>query len=259
MYTEQFLRKGLKTRLFGNKIYTFNSVDSTNNCARAVADCGAPEGTVVVTEEQTAGRGRLGRQWLAEPNQNLMFSLLLRPNVSPEMLNLLPLYVAVAVSEAIERATGLSVECKWPNDILFKGKKIAGILIEGSVKKNLVEYVVIGIGINVNQVKFPGDLLAKASSLKLECQKEFDRAVLFREALKSLEDEYAVVSSTGFQSVVPQWLTRSTMINQTISVNQQVNIISGVVKGLSSNGGLILETNGIEHTVLAGDVSVLQA
>ena len=259
MYTERFLRKGLSTRLFGTKIYTFDTVDSTNNCARAVADCGAPEGTVIVTEHQTAGRGRLGRPWLAEPHQNLMLSLLLRPNVSPETLNLLPLYVAVALSETIERVSGLNVECKWPNDILFKGKKIAGILIEGSVKKGLVEYVVIGIGINVNQEKFPGDLTAKASSLKLECNKEFDRAELFKQLLKSLEDGYTVVSATDFQSVVPQWLSRSTMVNRTISVSQQGNVISGVVKGLSPNGGLILESDGIERTILAGDVSVLHA
>jgi len=259
MYTEQFLRKGLNTHVFGTKIYTFNSVDSTNNCARAVADCGAPEGTVVVTEHQTAGKGRLGRQWLTEPNQNLIFSLLLRPHFSPETINLLPLYVAVALSETIERVSALKAECKWPNDILFGGKKIAGILIEGSIKKSLVEYVVIGIGINVNQEKFPSNLTEKASSLKLECHKDFDRAILFRETLKSLEDQYAAVSATGFQSVVPQWLSHSTMINRTISVSQQGNVFSGVVKGLSSNGALILESNGIERTVLAGDVSILQA
>lgn len=258
MFTEQFLRKGLKTRLFGTKIYTFNSVDSTNNCAKAVAECDAPEGTLVVTEQQTAGRGRLGRPWIAEPNRNLMFSLLLRPDVTPEKLNLLPLYVAVAVSEAIEKVTGLNVECKWPNDILYNGRKIAGILIEGSVKKNAVDYVVVGVGINVNQEKFTGDLAAKATSLKLECQKEFDRAMILQEVLGSLEDKYRTVSSSGFESVVPQWLSHTTMVNRQISVSQQGNIISGVVKGLSPNGGLILETNGTQQTVLAGDVSVLQ-
>jgi BirA family biotin operon repressor/biotin-[acetyl-CoA-carboxylase] ligase len=258
MFSEQFLRKGLKTRVFGSKIYAFDSVDSTNNCAKAVAGCGAAEGTVVITEHQTAGRGRLGRQWEAEPNQNLIFSLVLRPKVPPESFNLLPLYVAVAVSEAIEKVTGLNVECKWPNDILYRGKKLAGILIEGSVKQNVAEYVIIGIGINVNQLKFEGDLLAKASSLRIECQKEIDRAMLFREVLKSLEREYTTVSATGFQSVVPQWLSRSTMINRTISVSQHGNTISGVVKGLSLDGGLILQTNESEQTVIAGDVAVLQ-
>jgi BirA family transcriptional regulator, biotin operon repressor / biotin---[acetyl-CoA-carboxylase] ligase len=258
MFTEQLLRKGLRTRVFGNKIYAFDSVDSTNNCAKAVAGIGAAEGTVIITEQQTAGKGRLGRQWQAEPNQNLMFSLVLRPKITPESLNLLPLYVAVAVSEAIERATGLKTECKWPNDILYKGKKLAGILIEGSTKQNAVEYVVIGIGINVNQTKFEGELLVKASSLKLECQKEIDRVALFREVLTSLESGYKTDSSTGFQSVVPQWTSRSTMINRQVSVSQHGNIISGIVKGLSPDGGLILGINGSEQTVFAGDVTVLQ-
>jgi BirA family biotin operon repressor/biotin-[acetyl-CoA-carboxylase] ligase len=258
MFTEQLLRKGLKTHVFGNKIYAFDSVDSTNNCAKAVAGIGAAEGTVIISEQQTAGRGRLGRQWQAEPNQNLMFSLVLRPKISPETLNLLPLYVAVAVSEAIERTTGLNVECKWPNDILYQGKKLAGILIEASTKQNAVEYVVIGIGINVNQMKFEGDLLSKATSLRLECQKEVDRLVLFRQVLTSLESGYKAVSSSGFQSVIPQWSARSTMINRQVSVSEHGNIISGIVKGLSPDGGLVLRTNGTEQTVFAGDVTILQ-
>ena len=258
MLSEQFLRKGLKTRVFGNKIYSFDTIDSTNNCAKAVAGCGASEGTVVIAEQQTAGKGRLGRLWEANPNENLMFSLVLRPKASTDALNLLPLYVAVAVSGAIERATGLKVECKWPNDILYKGKKLAGILIEGSIKQNMVDYVVIGVGINVNQAKFDGELSTKASSLRLEADKEIDRVSLFKEILKGLEDDYRGFQNSGFHSVVPQWIARSTMINRPISVSQQGNIISGVVKGLSADGGLVLQTNGTEQTVFAGDVTVLQ-
>lgn len=258
MLSENILRKGLKTRTFGNKIYSFDTIDSTNNCAKAVAGCGAEEGTIVITEQQTAGKGRLGRQWQSNPNENLMFSLVLRPQVSPDTLNLLPLYVAVAVSEAIENATGLKVECKWPNDILYKGKKIAGILIEGSVKQNMMDYVVIGIGINVNQTRFEGELSTKASSLRLETNREINRTKLFHEVIGRLEQDYKSFQSSGFQSVVPQWIAHTSMINRTISVSQQGNVISGVVKGLSPEGGLVLQTNGTEKTVLAGDVTVLQ-
>jgi len=259
MLSEQFLRKGLKTRVFGNKIYSFDSIDSTNNCAKAVAGCGAAEGTVVIAEHQTAGRGRLGRPWQANPNENLIFSVVLRPQAAADALNLLPLYVAVAISEAVERVTGLKVECKWPNDILYKGKKLAGILIEGSVKKNMMDYVVIGVGINVNQVRFDGELSTKASSLRLESKREVDRVMLFREIMKGLENDYKSFQTSGFQSVVPQWIARSTMINRPISVTHQGNVISGVVKGLSADGGLVLQTNGTEQTVFAGDVTVLQA
>jgi BirA family biotin operon repressor/biotin-[acetyl-CoA-carboxylase] ligase len=199
----------------------------------------------------------LGKLWQANANENLMFSLVLRPRVSPEALNLLPLYVAVSVAQAVERSTNLEVECKWPNDLLIRKKKFAGILIEGSVKQNSVEYVIIGVGINVNQESFAGELEQKATSLKLEAHKAIDRARLFREALVSLEENYRGTSATGFQSVVPKWLSRSTMINKPISVSQQGHIISGIVKGLSMDGGLILQSENGERTVFAGDVTIV--
>jgi BirA family biotin operon repressor/biotin-[acetyl-CoA-carboxylase] ligase len=258
MFDERILRKGLKASLFGNRIYAFATIDSTNSCAKAIAGCGATEGTVVISEQQTAGRGRLGRLWESAPNQNLMFSVVLRPNVPPEGLNLLPLYVAVAVSQAIERTTGLKVECKWPNDILFNGKKLAGILIEASIKQNMVEYVVIGIGVNVNQQAFDADLSTRATSLRLLVRKEVDRVALFQEMLHQLEQNYRSINASGFHSVIPQWLSRSTMVNKEIAVSQQGEIISGIVKGLSPEGGLVLQTNGSEKTVYAGDVTVVR-
>jgi BirA family biotin operon repressor/biotin-[acetyl-CoA-carboxylase] ligase len=258
VFTEQTLRKGLKTRLFGNKIYTFENIDSTNNCAKAVAGCGAQEGTTVIAEQQTDGRGRLGRMWQANPNENLMFSIVLRPKVPPEELNLLPLYVAVGVAEAIEQTTKLKVECKWPNDLMLNKKKFAGILIEGSIKKNVVEHVIIGVGINVNQQTFRGELEQKATSIKLETGWEMDRAMLFRETLISLEKNYNLVSSKkGLQLIVPRWVSRSTMINRPISVSQHGNLISGVVKGLSTDGGLILQANGTEKVLSASDVTIV--
>jgi BirA family biotin operon repressor/biotin-[acetyl-CoA-carboxylase] ligase len=257
MFTERELRKGLKTKVFGHKIYTFQTIDSTNNCAKAVASIGAREGIVVIAEEQKEGRGRLGRSWLANPGENLMFSLLLRPNVRPDAINLLPLYVAVAAAQAIEKTTGLKVECKWPNDLLVNKKKIAGILLEGSVQNGVVDYIVIGLGINVNQMQFPNDLLQKATSLKLELHKEIDRPSLFKEILSSLEIHYRHSASTGFESVLPFWSERSTMLNKSILVSQAGNVSSGIVKGLTRDGGLILQTAGAERTFFAGDVTIL--
>ena len=257
MHTEHSLRKGLKTRVFGNKIYTFETIDSTNNCAKAVAGCGALEGTVIIAEHQSAGRGRLGRYWQANPNENLTFSIVLRPRVEPDALNLLPLYVAVALSQAVERTTGLQVECKWPNDLLINKKKFAGILIEASIKQNILEHVVVGIGINVNQETFSGDLKGKATSLRLQLHTAVDRADLFRAILSSLEQGYNAVNSDGFQSIVPFWLSRSSMINTHISVSQQGHVISGIVKGLSNDGGLVLKTENSEQTLFAGDVTIV--
>ncbi len=259
MYAERVLRKGLKTQVFGNKIYTFDTIDSTNNCAKAVADIGASEGTVVFAEEQTAGKGRLGRPWFSPPSQNLTFSVVLRPQADNNALNLLPLYAAVAVAEAIERTTSLKVECKWPNDLLVNKKKVGGILIEGAFKDGKVEYAVIGIGINVNVAVFPQDLSQKASSLRLETNGEVDRARLFQEILRSLERHYKQTLRKGLQSVLPEWTAHTSMLGKTITVAQQGKSISGVVKGLSQDGGLLLQTNGIVHTLFAGDVTVLDS
>lgn len=257
MITERELRKGLKTKMFGKKIYAFQTIDSTNNCAKAVANLGGPEGIVVIAEEQTAGRGRLGRQWLANPNENLTFSLVLRPNVPPEAINQLPLFVGVALAEAIEKATAIHAECKWPNDILLNRKKVAGILVEGSMQQNLVEYVVVGIGINVNQTSFPQELASKATSLRLECRREIDRATLFRDILTALEALYQQCIKRGFSIMLPLWMQRSSMMNKPIAVSQQGTVITGIVKGLSKEGGLILHSNGIDRTLFAGDVTIL--
>jgi BirA family transcriptional regulator, biotin operon repressor / biotin---[acetyl-CoA-carboxylase] ligase len=257
MFTEQTLQKGLNTRVFGNKIYTFDSIDSTNNCAKAVAGCGAKEGTIIIAEHQTAGKGRLGRQWEANPNENLIFSIVLRPRLSPDATNLLPLYVAVALSQAIERMTGLTVECKWPNDLLINNRKVAGVLIEASTKNGGIEHVVIGVGVNVNQHRFAGELQSKATSLKLALGREVDRAALFQEILSSLESNYNSIMSDGLQSIVPTWLSRSSMVNRKISVSERGTVISGIVKGLSNEGGLVLKTATAERTLYAGDVTIV--
>jgi BirA family biotin operon repressor/biotin-[acetyl-CoA-carboxylase] ligase len=257
MYNEQALRKDLKTHLFGSKIYTFDIIDSTNNCARALAGCWANEGTVIIAEQQTAGKGRLGRAWQANPNENLTFSVILRPSLPPDALNAFPLYVAVAVAEAVEKATGLHVDCKWPNDLLVNRKKFAGILLEGSVKQNAIEYVVMGIGVNVNQRLFTGDLQRTATSLRLEARKEVDRTALFHAILASLEAHYGDLNARGFDAILSRWLSHSTMINKQISVSENGQIFSGVVTGLSPDGGLLLQSNGSVKTLFAGDVTIL--
>ncbi len=257
MFTERELRRGLKAKVFGSKIYTFQTIDSTNNCIKALANVGANEGVVVFAEQQTAGRGRMGRSWLSQPEENLTFSVLLRPHISAEAINLLPLYVAIAVAQAIENVTGLHVECKWPNDLLIEKKKVAGILIEGSLRQNQLDYVVIGLGVNVNQLQFGNGLLQKATSLRLETGREFDRARLLREILHSLETHYVQAVENEFKSVVPFWMSRTSMINKSIVVSQGGDVIAGIVKGLSNEGGLILQTNGKTQTMFAGDVTIL--
>lgn len=251
------LKKKLNGCKFGSKIFAFETIDSTNTCARALAGCWADEGTLVFAERQTAGKGRLGRSWIANPYENLTFSLVLRPTLPPEALNLLPLYAAVAVAEAIEHETGLTVECKWPNDLLIGGKKSAGILLEGSLKEGGLDYVVLGIGINVNQTSFPDDIAPRATSLRVQTGREIDRILLLRQILKTLEVHYAAIMKRGFHNLLPLWLSRTTMLNKEITVTQDGTVISGIVKGLSPEGALILEAGGVEKTLFAGDVTIL--
>ena len=257
MLTERELRKGLKTKIFGSKIYTFQTIDSTKNCAKTMAGVGAPEGVVVIAEEQTSGKGRLGRTWQANAGENLTLSIVLRPKVVTDAMNLLPLYVAIVAADAIETSTHLKVECKWPNDLLINKKKVGGVLIEGAIREGQLDYAVVGLGLNVNQLEFPSDLLHKASSLRLEANKEIDRLQLFRDILTTLESSYKTAVASAFQTVVASWIKRSVMLNKPIAVSQRGNIITGVVKGLSTDGGLILQTNGTLQTFFAGDVTIL--
>jgi len=252
------IRHGLRTRLFGGKIYCFRSIDSTSSCARAIASCGAAEGTVVYAEEQTEGRGRHGRTWLASPGKNLMFSVILRPAVSPQTMTLFPLYAAVAVAEGIGESTGLAVGCKWPNDLLIAGKKTAGILLEGALNPESIEYVIVGIGINVNQRTFPPDLAQKATSLSLASRREHDRRDVLQAVLRTLETRYKELTVSGPGSLLSSWLEKSPMLNRPVSVLHEGQTVTGIMKGLSPQGGMILSVDGSDRVLHAGDATILQ-
>jgi BirA family biotin operon repressor/biotin-[acetyl-CoA-carboxylase] ligase len=251
------LKRGLSTKIFGSKFFTFETIDSTNNCARALAGCWAEEGTIVLAEEQTAGRGRQGRSWYTNPQENLTFSVILRPKLPPDAINLLPLFAAVAIADAIESETGLAVQCKWPNDIILNGRKAAGILLEGSVKGDAVEFVVLGIGINVNQTIFPVDIAHRATSLRLETGKNLDRVKLLHKVLNALESRYRAVLKSGFNAILPDWTTRSAMLEKEITVSENGTEFSGVVKGLAPDGALIIASDGAERALYAGDVTII--
>ena len=140
------------------------------------------------------------------PGENLTFSIILRPNIPPDRMDLLSLLVAVGIARGIEEALGVRVFCKWPNDLLYGGRKLAGILLEGSFADDQVDHVVVGIGLNVNQREFPDDIAARATSLARETQNPIDRSGLLKSLLKSLEDEYLQQSADGFHYTVARWL-----------------------------------------------------
>jgi BirA family transcriptional regulator, biotin operon repressor / biotin---[acetyl-CoA-carboxylase] ligase len=251
------LKKGLNCRRFGRTVHVFEEVDSTNIRARELASQGSAEGTVVLAERQTAGRGRLGRYWVSAPGENLTFSIVLRPEILPERGGLLPLATAVGVAGGIINATKLPIICKWPNDLLIAGKKLAGILMESALSPTGFQYVIAGIGVNVNQTAFPDGLDRKATSLALQTGHAIERHALLRHILESLEHTFETFAADGFSSVVPAWLALAPIIETRVTAENQGEIITGTVTGISPDGGLQLQSDAGERTLFAGDVTIL--
>src|SRR5262252_2227951 len=172
LLTPDMLKARLKGSLFGKHIHHFLKTDSTNRVTMEMGYSNEPEGTVVVAEEQNAGRGRAGRTWHSERGTGIYLTLLLRPKISPVQAPLLTMMAGLSAHAAIFAQTGLKPDVKWPNDLMLSGKKVGGILTEMHAEPNLVRFVIVGIGINVNQEKFPGELNAIATSLRAESGRE---------------------------------------------------------------------------------------
>src|SRR5262249_31410307 len=173
--TPDMLRQPLKGSTFGKRIHHFFKIDSTNRVALELGQAGEPEGAVVLAEEQTAGRGRAGRSWHSERATGIYMSLLLRPRLAPVQAPLLTMMAGLSARTAIAGATDLELDLKWPNDLMMRGKKVGGILTEMDAEPTQVRFVVVGIGINVNQEKFPADVAGVAASLHVESGKRQSR------------------------------------------------------------------------------------
>jgi BirA family biotin operon repressor/biotin-[acetyl-CoA-carboxylase] ligase len=257
MYSKEELAQGLETAIVGRKFFVFDSIDSTNACARILGDAGTSEGAVIVADYQTSGRGRLGRSWIAEPGENLLLSVLLRPRISIANTGLLTLFASVGIARAIEKQIGEPVECKWPNDLLLHGKKFCGILLENLFQQSEVSYAVIGAGINVNQRVFPDEIASKSTSLANETGRTFDRRKVLQAILSELDALYPPVQQGDCDAIVPDWIKRCTMLGKPVTVQQHGHILSGIARRLNHDAGLVIETSTGLQTVYAGDVSVV--
>lgn len=253
-FTKEYLLDALPTVVFGKKLYVFEEIDSTNSCARTLADVGADEGTLVVAEHQTEGRGRLGRTWTAEPRSNLLFSLLLRPPLSQDQAGILPFYAAVAIARAVEPLVDQRVECKWPNDLLLNGRKFCGILLETAIQEGRVAHAILGVGLNVNQRAFPETLEATATSLSRERSRGFDRRKLLHSILAEMEALYADVRARTTDVILSDWLTRCAMIGKEVAVQTEGAIVRGRALAVRDTGALVLETDNGQEAFFAADV-----
>lgn len=255
------IREGLSTNVLGKgEISYFRETDSTNTRAKYLANEGAPEGTVVVAEKQTQGRGRRGRTWFSPPGGGIYTSIILRPPIPPNEAPKLTLLTSVALAEALLSLTALEVKIKWPNDILIKGRKVAGILTEISTEMDRIDYVIIGVGVNVNTPRedLSPDIADTATSVLMETGKVFPRIVLLRAFLEWLEIYYEAFKTKGFDPILSRWTHLADIIGRRIRVDLMDNVRVGKVLDVDKDGFLILQDRkGMIERIISGDVTLL--
>jgi BirA family biotin operon repressor/biotin-[acetyl-CoA-carboxylase] ligase len=247
------LREGLTTRFLGRQLEYRTALGSTQDLARRLARSGAPEGTVVLVSRQTAGRGRLGRSFIS-PRGGLYFTVVLRPAL--EHLRPLPIVAGLAVTRGLERAAGLRTVLKWPNDVLVGGRKICGILVESELAGQAVNFVLLGIGVNVNadMSTYP-EVAAIATSAAAEAGREVSREALAAAILNELEDLYLAVQAG--QWVQDEWRARLETLGRQVRVTCGETVEEGLAEDVDGEGSLILRRpDGSRVTIAAGDVTL---
>ena len=255
---ESEIRSSLRTARYGRTIHLYDVIDSTNTKAKLLAAGGAPDGTLVIAERQTAGKGRLGRNWESEPGVNLTFSLILRPQISPSRTGIIPLIAGIAVSQAVEDVTGRKPSCKWPNDILMEGRKICGILTESLVEGSSLLALIVGIGINVNQKEFPAEIRETAGSLLRVTGTPVPRVSLLSAVLYRLENLSAFFTPDRHAEFLKTYSEYGPRAGTRVRLRHSSGTASGVTAGIDDSGGLILrDPRGTETTWYAGDVTIL--
>ena len=252
------IRAGLATQLLGKHIVHFYDTSSTNNEAKRLAADDAVEGTIVVSEAQTLGRGRLNRGWFSPPGGGVWVSVILRPPFPPQEAPKCTLMAAVATVEAIREASGLNCGIKWPNDILWQGRKLVGILTEMSAEMDAINFVVLGIGINVSlqESDFPEELRNIVASVSMGAEREVSRVEVLQKLLERLEYWYQVVKQEGFEPVLEAWRRESVTLGQPVRVLAGEETYDGVAEELAEDGSLLVRTENGLRRVLAGDVSL---
>jgi BirA family biotin operon repressor/biotin-[acetyl-CoA-carboxylase] ligase len=251
------IQPGLETAFMGRNLVYLPETPSTNDVARRLAQEGAPEGSVVVTDHQTAGRGRLARRWEAPPGCCLLLSLLFRPPLAAHQVQRLTMACGLAVAEAIEATTGLAVGLKWPNDVLIGGAKVAGILTELELQGSRVAAAVVGIGLNVNldPEALPGGLLVPATSLSKALGRQVARRPLLLALLQALEARYLALC--GGRSPHDEWAGRLVTLGRRVTVSGPGRKVAGVAEGVNADGALLVRLDdGRLETVVAGDVTL---
>jgi BirA family biotin operon repressor/biotin-[acetyl-CoA-carboxylase] ligase len=237
------LTNRLETSAFGKTIHYFETVESTQNLARAAAEEGAAEGTLFLAEQQLSGRGRMGRNWVSPRGKGVWMSMVLRPSVPIHFAPQLTLLTAVALCRSLKRITSLPIGIKWPNDLLIEGKKISGILLESAAEDERLRYVIAGIGISVNleEDDYPAELLEKATSLRISAGHKWIREDVIAEFLKEWEQLYFLYQEQGFSPIITLWEALSVSLGKPARLITPQGDITGIPIGLDESGAIRIE------------------
>lgn len=252
------VKEELQTDFIGQEIHHFTEVTSTNEVAKKLAAEGGNEGTVVISETQTLGRGRLGREW-ASPKGGIWFSIILRPEADPKDASKLTFVAAVTVARVIREMFNLEAEIKWPNDVLIGGKKVCGILTETSTKGDVADFVVLGVGINANVSldSFPESLRNSLTTLKEELMEEIGREEFLHALLEELERYYKMFLRKKFDLILEEWRNLAGFLGRYVEVLSFDEKIKGWAVDVDQNGALIIKLrNGTVNKIMSGDVTI---
>ncbi|MEJ2721028.1 MAG: biotin--[acetyl-CoA-carboxylase] ligase [bacterium] len=240
------IRAHLSTHVFAQRIYYISELDSTNRLAVDMAKSGEPEGTLVIADHQTRGRGRYDRSWVSPARRNLLFSLILRPHVPARKMLAVTLACALSIAETLEPVLGRAVGVKWPNDVLVGDDKICGILSEGSTSGDDVAFVVVGVGINVNMTadEFPAELRRPATSCRVVTGRAHERATLLARVVEGMERTYGDFAGNGFETLVERYDHRLADRGRVLGVSTGGKTSKGYVVGVGDDGGLLIRLGG---------------
>lgn len=244
----------LNTEIIGRNFYYIEKVDSTNELLLKSNDFNK-QGTVLLAESQTAGKGRLDREWKSNKGQNLTFSILLTEEFLKGNLNIINMASSLSVAQAIENLYQLRVELKWPNDVLIEGRKVSGILLESTSKGNQITRLVVGIGINVNQAQFTGKFNIPPTSIKSEFKKSVQRERLLSELL-NIYEELAVKAVENPREILNDWKTKCRMIGEKVQVEVGKQKKFGIFYDIDEIGQLVLKSGGNYEKINFGDVTL---
>lgn len=244
---------GLDTKFIGKKIYYRESVSSTMDMAWQLGLDGVSEGTLILAETQVKGRGRLGRGWTSPKSQGIYLSLILKPKILPNQSPVFNLLSAVSVCEAVKIITGIDAQIKWPNDILVQHRKLGGILTELNAEMDAVHFMVIGIGLNVNNDK--KSLISLATSLEEEKKESVNRVELLREILRKIEINYLLLQDKGSSLIIEKWREHNITLGRRVRIVLHNRDIEGEAADIDIDGSLLLrKDSGVIERVVSGDV-----